>query len=155
MDNRSKALASFAPSLDPHDRVSELRENWRLARTAHRDLLLTGAPRLNLLLVGIDGVVHNLLDLLLPDLELPIANWSPGTRLVLPPVGKVRTLILNDARSLTLEDQLHLFEWLERSAGRTQIVSTTTTPLLDRVHTGEFIETLYYRLNTVCVDLST
>jgi transcriptional regulator of acetoin/glycerol metabolism len=31
-------------------------------------------------------------------------------------------------------------------------VSTTPAPLLPRVESGKFIDTLYYRLNTVCVD---
>jgi DNA-binding NtrC family response regulator len=35
------------------------------------------------------------------------------------------------------------------------VVSTTSAPLLPRVEAGEFNATLFYRLNTVCVDVTT
>jgi DNA-binding NtrC family response regulator len=34
------------------------------------------------------------------------------------------------------------------------VVSTSPAPLIPRVHSGLFIDTLYYRLNTVCVDVT-
>jgi hypothetical protein len=62
--------------------------------------------------------------------------------------------VLRDVHGLTPADQLELLDWLELAEGRTQVVSTSSTPLLPRVHSGEFIDTLYYRLNTVCVDVT-
>ena len=47
-----------------------------------------------------------------------------------------------------------LLDWLEAAAGRMQVVSTTPATLLPHVQAGAFIEQLYYRLNTVCVDMS-
>ena len=47
-----------------------------------------------------------------------------------------------------------LLRWLERATGRTQVVSTTSTSLLPRVQDGTFVDTLYYRLNTVCLDVA-
>jgi len=41
-----------------------------------------------------------------------------------------------------------------RAAGQTQVVSTTPQPLLPLVQSGTFLARLYYRLNTVCVDLN-
>ena len=55
---------------------------------------------------------------------------------------------------MTTDDQLRLVDWLERAKGRTQVVSTSSVPVLPRVHSGGFIERLYYRLNTVCVDVT-
>jgi transcriptional regulator of acetoin/glycerol metabolism len=52
-------------------------------------------------------------------------------------------------------DQCRLLTWLEMSGGRIQVVSTTTSPLLPLVESGVFHDTLYYRLNVVCVDLTT
>ena len=62
--------------------------------------------------------------------------------------------MLHDTGSLPADDQLRLLDWLERAEGRTQVVSTSSTPLLPLVHSGRFIDTLYYRLNTVCVDVT-
>jgi transcriptional regulator of acetoin/glycerol metabolism len=54
---------------------------------------------------------------------------------------------------LTLEEQRRLLEWLQETAGRTRVVSTTSAPLLPLVEDGVFLDTLYYRLNTVYVEL--
>jgi DNA-binding NtrC family response regulator len=51
-------------------------------------------------------------------------------------------------------DQLQLLEWLEKRVGRTQIVSTTSESLLPQVESGAFNDILYYRLNTVHVDVT-
>jgi hypothetical protein len=138
----------------PLDRVSHLPDHWRLARAAHVDLLLMGMPRVNLLLVAPDPVVRYVLESLLLDLREPIARWSAGEPFDLPTPGESGTLVLRDVHALTPADQLHLLDWLELAEGRTQVVSTSSTPLLPRVHSGEFIDTLYYRLNTVCVDVT-
>jgi DNA-binding NtrC family response regulator len=90
--------------------------------------------------------------LLLPNLSTPIAKWCPATRLTLPPAAKAGTIILRDIDALTAADQRYLLAWLDLTAGRTQVVSTIASPLLSRVQTGGFLERLYYRLNTVCVD---
>jgi transcriptional regulator of acetoin/glycerol metabolism len=33
------------------------------------------------------------------------------------------------------------------------VISTSTTPVMPRVQSGAFLDMLYYRLNTVCVDV--
>ena len=42
---------------------------------------------------------------------------------------------------------------LFRSVGRTQVISTSRAPLMPLVDDGRFLNSLYYRLNTICVDL--
>ena len=71
---------------------------------------------------------------------------------MLPPAERTGTMVLNDVGSLGLQDQIQLLEWLATACGRTQVVSTAPAPLLPQVQAGGFIDTLYYRLNTVCVD---
>jgi hypothetical protein len=56
--------------------------------------------------------------------------------------------------ALSPADQLELFDWLELDEGQTQVVSTSSSSVIPRVHSGGFIDTLYYRLNTVCVDVT-
>jgi hypothetical protein len=138
----------------PLDCGTQLPDHWRLARAAHVDLLLMGMPRVNLLLVAPDGVVRYVLESLLLNLREPIVRWSPGHSLHLATVDHCATIILHDVGNLPPREQLDLLEWLERADGRAQVVSTSATPLLPRVQCGAFIDTLYYRLNTVCVDVT-
>jgi Sigma-54 interaction domain len=137
----------------PLNSASQLREDCRLARAA----------RVNLLVIHGEGVLQDLLEWLMLDLQSPIATpvatpmataLCTGEPLVLPPVARARTLILQDVGALTHADQHRLLDWLDRAAGRTQVVSTTPASLWPRVQTGAFIDRLYYRLNTVCMDVT-
>jgi hypothetical protein len=134
--------------------VSRLREDWRVARVAYSDLELMRVPRANVLLRGTEGIVQNVLDMLMPTLRAPIHIWRPGERLALPAVPHAGTIILREVGRLTRDDQSQLLSWLDETVGRTQVVSTTAWPLLSRVHSGGFIDKLYYRLNTVYVNLA-
>jgi hypothetical protein len=97
------------------------------------------------------------------DMQSPIATpvatpmataLRRGEQLVLPPVARARTLILQDVGALTHADQHRLLDWLDRAAGRTQVVSMTPVSLWPHVQAGAFIDRLYYRLNTVCMDVT-
>lgn len=136
------------------DRRSRLEEEWRMTRAALLELQRLGKPRVNLLLTGMDIVIQNVLQVLGPDLRQPITTWRRGERLLLPPGAKAGTMILHNVGALAREDQRRLLEWTDRAAGRTQVISTTPAPLLPYVQSGAFIDTLYYRLNTVCVDVT-
>ena len=143
------ARATWAGGLSD---VSQISENWRVARLAYADLRHMGMPRTNLLLEGTEGVISNLIGLLQRHLDAPITKWSPGQRLVLPRTGHGGTLILHEAGALSFDDQRRLLDWLELSDGEIRIVSTTSVGLMPHVQSGTFIETLFYRLNTVRVD---
>jgi hypothetical protein len=129
-------------------------DDQRLAQAAREDLLCMGLPRVNLLLTGKDGAIRTVLDTLIGNLGTPIATWVPGEPLVLPPADRVGTMVLHDVGALAIQDQIRLLEWLALSMGRTQVVSTSPSPLLPRVEAGAFIDTLYYRLNLVYMDLA-
>jgi transcriptional regulator of acetoin/glycerol metabolism len=43
---------------------------------------------------------------------------------------------------------------LDETAGKIRVVSTTPVPLWSRVKPGSFSDVLYYRLNTVYVDVT-
>ena len=154
MQNSSKPFGDEMQSTDRPDCLSRLREDWRVARVAYSDLELMRVPRANVLLRGPEGIVQNVLDMLMPTLRAPIDVWRPGERLALPSAAQTGTIILREIGRLTRDDQSRLLSWLDEAIGRTQVVSTTAWPLLSRVHSGGFIDTLYYRLNTVCVNLT-
>jgi len=153
MENTSKAFAE-ASRIDSPNHFSELPDDWRLARAAHEDLRRMGMPRVNLLLVGAGGMTRNVVGMLLRDRDEPIASWAPGERLQLPPVSKDGTLILHEVGALSHDDQLQLLDWNECAVARTQVISTTSRPLLAQVQSGDFVETLFYRLNTICLDVT-
>jgi len=137
--------------------ISQLREDWRVARSAHAELARLGMPRLgmppsNVLVTGSGEVVENLLDMLLPDLREPIGRWRPGEQLLLPPPALIGTMIFQEIGGMPYDDQCRLFNWLTGAAGRTHVFSTTSAPLLKAVERGEFLEALYYRLNVIALD---
>jgi hypothetical protein len=133
---------------DHHPRGSE---TFRVEST-QETLQLVEMHRVNLMLMGGDEVVQPMVESLAARFHQPVGTWSPGERLVLPPAERTGTMVLNDVGAMALQEQILLLEWLGTATGRTQVVSTTPAPLLPRVESGKFIDTLYYRLNTVCVD---
>ena len=108
--------------------------------------------RVNVLLLGTNDVVNRVMAALQECLPEPVAQWSPGEQFMLPAAEQVGTIVLNDVGALAIQEQIQLLEWLNTAHGRTQVVSTAPTLLLPRVKAGAFIDTLYYRLNTVCLD---
>jgi hypothetical protein len=126
-----------------------------MAHAAHVDLHLVSRHRVNLLLMGADGVIHDALSRLRSELHEPIRTWTAPDPLELPSPLQSGTLILHGVDALAPPDQHRLVKWLEMSAGRTQVISTTNSRLLTLVDCGTFLDTLYYRLNVVCVDVTT
>ena len=153
MEIRSNALVAAGVGAVASPILPSL-ESWRLAREAHRDLQIVGTQRANLLLVGTGGTIRNVLEMLWLQLQEPILSWHPGQRLELPSPGRAATLILHDVSELTSDDQLRVVRWLDRAGGRIRIISTSAVALWPRVEAGTFNDVLYYRLNTVYVDVA-
>jgi sigma-54-interacting transcriptional regulator len=143
MENPSTDFATTTRVADSIETLSQLPEDCRLARAAG----------VNLLLIVPEGT-SGFAELLIPELARPVVSWQPGDRLMLPEASQTGTLLLYDVGALSLPDQRYLIEWLERAAGQTQVVSLSTAPLLPLVQAETFLARLYYRLNTVCVDMN-
>jgi Sigma-54 interaction domain len=154
MQNSSKPLGDRMRGIDRPDSIWRLREDWRVARTACMDLELMRAPRANVLLRGTEAIVQNVLDMLMPTFRSPIDIWRPGERLTLRADPRGGTLILREIGRLSHDEQTRLLAWLDTTDGCTQIVSTTAWPLVSRVEAGGFLDKLYYRLNTIFVNLA-
>jgi len=153
MENRSNAFGQHTGGAAGASTVLQIREEWRLAREAHKDLQVAGMPRTNLLLVGSPGAVRLVMEMLWLELREPILTWRPGQPLDLPTPGHASTLVLHDVNDLTADDQQRVLDWLDQTAGRIRVVSTTKTSLWPLLKSGAFNDALYYRLNTVCVDI--
>jgi hypothetical protein len=122
---------------------------------ANADLQLARMTKANLLMIGTEGLVVQLMKSLIPDLNQAIVVRCRGERLMLPPASAlVATIVLRDVDALADEEQRTLLEWFRSASGFTQVVSTSSAPLLPRVEAGAFSDLLYYCLNTVCIDLS-
>lgn len=153
MENRLNSLVDHARGASHASTVLQIREEWRLAREAHKDLQVAGMPRTNLLLVGSTGATRIVMEMLWLELREPILTWRPGQPLDLPTPGRASTLVLHDVNELTRDDQHRLLRWMDQTGSRIRVVSTTRTSLWPHLKSGAFNDALYYRLNTVCVDI--
>ena len=107
--------------------------------------------RMNTLLIGPRHVTGRLVRSMRSRLAHPIVRVLPHLPLLLPQADQVGTIILEDVGRLDLAAQMHLLDWLDDAVPRSQIISTSTIPLLPMVATGIFDRALYYRLNLVYV----
>jgi hypothetical protein len=105
--------------------------------------------RPNLLITCADGAVDGALTQLNALCAPPVHACTLPGRLTLPakPAG---TLLLDHVDALTIDQQIALYDWMS-GARKVQVVSITAAPLAWLVEHGQFLEGLFYRLNTVCL----
>jgi hypothetical protein len=118
--------------------------------TAPFRLVLHNRP--HTLLTGPAAAVDLTLAALMPLLEPPVCGWTPGEPL--PPPAHIGTLVCRDVDRSTPDEQMALAIWLSQAAlDRPQVISTTTVALWRLVTEGLFLDTLYYCLNSVLIDV--
>jgi transcriptional regulator of acetoin/glycerol metabolism len=144
MENLATRFAIGSRMPGPLLSPSLLLEECGLARTA----------RVNILLVNVSADVQRIVESLLIDRQGVAPIWRPGKPLTLRQVARPRTMILHEVGALKADEQRRLLAWLEGKGRMTQIISTSPTPLLAAVDAGTFLDTLYYRLNVVYVDVA-
>ena len=151
MEKRFRAIAAGGHETKP--RSGRFADDAHLARAAAEEFFLMGLPRVNVLLAGRDEVVRLVVRTLLGHVSKPVRTLSPGEDLVLPPIDP-GTLVIYEVGALALREQIQLLEWSGGPLRNTQVISTTSAALLPRVNAGSFIDMLYYRLNTVYLDVT-
>jgi hypothetical protein len=104
----------------------------------------------NILLVGPTAFTDAGLKLIAPLVHVPVAWWMPHEKHAIP-TGAFATLFIGGVDSADADQQRQLCHWLEVCPDRVQVVSTAVTPLFPLVQAGTFLDTLYYRLNHVCM----
>jgi hypothetical protein len=122
------------------------------AASVASDCELLLASRLNGMLVGPAATARHVLRFIGPSLRPPIVAVSSQRRL--RDIGDAGTVILRCVDRLSLPAQRELLTWLAGQTPRPQVISTAREPMLPKVAAGEFLEALYYRLNTVYVELA-
>jgi hypothetical protein len=120
------------------------------------DRELARRARANVMILGSERVAGDLVVSLWRNFDGPIVIRRDGERLRLTPSSEpVGTMVLHGVDSLTGQEQSALNHWLDSSQGRTRVVSTAPPSMLPMVESGQFSEQLYFRLNTLCIDLRT
>jgi len=122
--------------------VNRAIDEWSILKT----------ERPNTLLIGSDADTNAVLSQHLPYLRAPIVDWRPRTAGA--PTVAAGTLVVRNVETLDRLQQEQLFAWLDRYAAGVQVISVTESPLFSLVLAGAFLEKLYYRLNVVCLPLS-
>jgi hypothetical protein len=132
-------------SNDRHHDATPRNLDWDLAR-------LTKA---NVLLVGSEPAVSNLIFSIWSILDAPIEVRRRHERLVLGSLSdRADTLVLHGAETLSSDEQHDLTGWLTARSGRTRVITTASASLLPLVLAQRFSSELYYRLNTIWIDVS-
>lgn len=109
------------------------------------------ATRANTVVVGEEDAALRVWTAVWPTLQKPI-YWVDAGRLSLPRHA-AGTVILQGAHALSASAQQQIFDWLDRDARGTRILTTTPCSLFPLVEDGSFLEALYYRLNMLLLIL--
>ena len=134
----------------PHVEFSADQEEATVATLAgdFRRLLSVGS---NMLVRGEKSATTATVVALSADLSMPPVTWIAGADADLP--GLVQgTIVLQDVDCLDVSAQHQLLTWLDDRGGRVRVISTARRDLFDLVTAGQFLDPLYYRLNTIVVD---
>jgi hypothetical protein len=107
----------------------------------------------NALLIGSHARVAEVTKALIPRLRPPIVQCDGTVSSALQTLER-GTLFIANVERLSLEQQQRLMEFLVDGRRSVQCIATSNTDLFSRVQSGEFLEALYYRLNSVLVLLS-
>ena len=137
---------------DGQERRSGPSERRRVPRRLRDDCDLISTARVSVLLIGENSRTSSVVGAVRAQLGQPLITLHCDQTLELPTVS-LGTVILSGVEALALEDQHRLMAWLERG-DRPRVISTSRVSLLPIVQAGMFIESLYYRLNTLCIDLT-
>jgi sigma54-dependent transcription regulator len=107
--------------------------------------------RANVMITGPKDALDAFLEAARPELREPIKS-ADGT---LPPLlDGMRTLILTDVDRLDAAEQRRLRHWFEeRRNADVQVISLTSIPLFSLVSENAFDTELYYRLNTIFLEV--
>jgi hypothetical protein len=107
--------------------------------------------RANVMIAGPKSALDTFLEAAMPELREPVKS-AGGT---LPPLlDGMRTLILTDVDRLDAAEQRRLRHWFEeRRNADVQVISLTSIPLFSLVSENAFDTELYYRLNTIFLEV--
>ena len=124
----------------------------RNLRVQPNDWRVLQSEPVNVLLIGTTQQTSAFIAGLSPALHAPLDYCD--ARLFRPRPIAAGTLILQDATEMPSAQQHALMAWLEDAENASRVITAVRSPLFPHVEAGRFRDTLYYRLNTVTIDLS-
>jgi hypothetical protein len=122
--------------------LSSCEEEWTILRTSSVNALIVGA--LHLAAAAVAGM-HT-------SLRQPVVWWD-SSQAPEPPELTAGTLVIRDVDRLEAEQQARLLRWMGLRRPAVQVLALARTPLIARVVDGRFAPELYYRMNTVLVEV--
>jgi hypothetical protein len=116
--------------------------------------LMLRTVRPNILVIGRADFVESTVFALVAELPVPVTYLRPNAP---PPADAgVQMLVVPDVASLSTDRQREWLSWLDDlNARRPQIVATSDVPIYPLVRRDQFSGVLYYRLNTILLDVQT
>jgi hypothetical protein len=160
MENRSNAFAEASPQIDgmllrprsvnsapapkrfPVEASSSCQAAWTTLSTSSVNGLIIGSLHLNAAaLAWIDR-----------RLQQPVVWWHPAQTPDVPELA-AGTLVIRATDRLEARQQERLSGLLSRHRPALQVLALARTPLFDQVVDGRFSSELYYRMNTVTVEV--
>jgi len=121
---------------------SARQSEWTILRTSPVNGLLVGSPDLTAAAVAE----------MEQSLRQPLVWWSPDQGLDLPDLT-AGTLVIRDVDDLDARQQEQLTRWIALHVLRVQVLALAREPLFESVAHGRFSAALYYRMNTVVVEV--
>jgi hypothetical protein len=121
---------------------SARQSEWTILRTSPVNGLLVGSPDLTAAAVAEMG----------KSLRQPLMWWSPDQGIDLPNLT-TGTLAIRDVDDLDARQQEQLVRWIALHAPGVRVLALAREPLFESVTHGRFSAALYYRLNTVVVEV--
>ena len=111
------------------------------------------ATPLNVLIVGADdNTIDAAIATLVESSCQPTCWWTPYEPL--PARGTHATVVIRDVVTLSSEQQEAWLAWLNQEDGfHPQLIATSSVPVYPLVADGVYLPELYYRLNTVLLNI--
>jgi len=145
-DDRYPLPPQTQPASERHFmKASSARQSeWTILRTSPINGLLVGSP--DLTTAAVLGIEKGL--------PQPLVWWASDQGSYLPDLT-AGTLVVRDVDDLDARQQEQLSRWIVRHATRVALLALAREPLFDGVADGRFSAALYYRMNTVVVEVRT
>jgi len=140
IDDAGLSVAAASRTYAPVSQDSSLANELRLTTV-----------RPNVHVIGPVALVEDMLSAITAMSLTPVCYWTSDVPL--STLGAERTVVIRDVATWCLDCQEALLTWLSQPSRRPQIIATSSIKIFPLVTQRLFLEALYYRLNTILLDV--
>jgi hypothetical protein len=119
-----------------------------------RDWVAIMKAKPNVLICGEPMFIDSFLELLAGHCASPIRRISHSGALGVLSAIEDGTVVLENADQYKESEQQAVLDWLANTGPAIQLITTTGKPLFELVEQGQFLDSLFYRINTMYLELS-